>query len=98
MVGRNGANTRRSGANAARLGLALKIARRGGVGLGQPQHAAFDRLQQPHPDVEHLGRELVAVVEAAEDEAGLRQACFARVGVAAVTSFGIAPGWQLSGR
>ena len=34
----------------------------------QPQHAALDRAEQAHPDVEHVGRDLEAVVEAAEDE------------------------------
>src|SRR6516162_5464755 len=39
----------------------------------QPQYAAFDLPKEPHPDVEKLRRELVAVVEAAEHESGLGQ-------------------------
>ena len=50
-----------------------QIANRAGIVLEQPQHAAFDVTEKPHPDVEHGGDDLVIVVEAAEHEAGLRQ-------------------------
>src|SRR5262249_44300351 len=39
----------------------------------QPQHAAVDRLQQPHPYVKHLRRDLPIVVERTEDKAQFRQ-------------------------
>src|SRR6516165_8022764 len=39
----------------------------------QPQHAALDLMQQPHPDTEHVRCDLPAVIEAAEDKARLRQ-------------------------
>src|SRR5262245_64789291 len=40
----------------------------------QPQYAAFDLAQQPHPDVEEWRGEFVAVVETAEHESACRQA------------------------
>src|SRR5581483_9398458 len=39
----------------------------------QPQHAAIDGLEDTHPAVENIGRDLVAAVEAAEYETALRQ-------------------------
>src|SRR6516165_10584877 len=39
----------------------------------QPQHAAPDLMQQPHPDAEHVRSDLPAVIKAAEDKARLRQ-------------------------
>ena len=59
--------------DAAALRLATQVARRHGRGLDEPQHAARHPHQQAHPDGEHLRRNLVAVVEAAEHEAVLGQ-------------------------
>src|SRR4029077_13257915 len=39
----------------------------------QPENASRDPVQQPHPDIENLGHDLVVVVEAAENKALLRQ-------------------------
>src|SRR5262245_33663807 len=39
----------------------------------QPQYTALDRLQQPHPYIEHLRRDLPIVVERTEDKALFRQ-------------------------
>ena len=72
--GSRGANTSRSGATPRARRLAPQVARRRRVVLEQPQHAALDAREQPHPDVEHRRRDLVVVVEAAEHEARLRQA------------------------
>ena len=55
--------------DAARGGLTPQVPHRHGVALEQPQDAAVDRRQQPHPDVEDRRQDLEAVVEAAEDEA-----------------------------
>ena len=52
------------------------------VAFHQPQHAAIDRFQDPHPQGEHVGREFVALVEIAEDEVLRRQAMFAADGAA----------------
>jgi len=63
-----------AGGDAARLGMAAEIVRRGGIVMQQPQHAALDPAQQPHPGIEHRRPDLVAVVERAEHEAARRQA------------------------
>ncbi|GCC43192.1 hypothetical protein chiPu_0026934, partial [Chiloscyllium punctatum] len=55
--------------DAARDRLLAQICARLGVGFEQPQHAALDAAEDPHPPVEHAGRDLVVVVEAAEHEA-----------------------------
>ena len=59
--------------DAAGLGFAAQVAHGGVARLQQPQYAAFDLPQQPHPYVEQLRRELVAVVEATEHEPILGQ-------------------------
>lgn len=46
----------------------------GGVAFEQPKDATLDLAEQAHPDVEHLGRDLEGVVEAAEHEAARGQA------------------------
>ena len=56
------------GIDAALRGLFPEVAGRGLVGLEQPQHAAVDLLEDRHPRVELLRRDLEAVVEAAEHE------------------------------
>ena len=61
--------------DAAGVRFTAKIARCRLARLQQPQHAAFDLSKKPHPDVEELRRQLVAVVETTEHEAGLRQVC-----------------------
>ncbi len=63
-------------ADALFLSFDHEVAARGVVGLGEPQHAAVDGLEQPHPHREDLRCEFVAVVEAAEDDARFRQARF----------------------
>ena len=55
-------------ATPACFGLMDEIAARRIVPAGQPKHASLDRVQQTHPDIEHLRREFVGVVERAEDE------------------------------
>src|SRR6185436_16932340 len=55
--------------NAARLGFAFEIAHGGRIVVEQPKHASIDSLEQAHPNVEQLGRDLEAAVEGAEDEA-----------------------------
>ena len=58
------------------LRLPTQVGRRKTVAFQEPQHAPGNGLQQPHPHVEHLGRDLVAVVERAEDKPLLRQPAF----------------------
>src|SRR2546421_11053179 len=58
------------------LGLPSEIAHGAAVWLCQPKHAAFDMSEQPHPDGENLGRQLVGIVEAAEDKSLIRQPGF----------------------
>ena len=72
--GKRGANTNRSGGNASRLGFAAQVVGGKTIAFQQPQHAAGNRAEQLHPHVKHLGRDLVGVVETAEDEPLLRQA------------------------
>src|SRR6476619_3661216 len=62
--------------NAARLRLTAKIAFGRGIVMQQPDHAARNVAQQPHPDIEYRRGDFVAVVEAAEYEACLRQSRF----------------------
>ena len=64
-------------ADAARRGLAPQVRPPPALALEEPEHAAVDGAQQPHPDVEYLRHDLEAVVEAAEDETSLRQTDFA---------------------
>src|SRR5579862_2736861 len=52
----------------------LQIVLRRPVWCEQPQYTAVDLLEEPHPDREHRWRDLIAVVERAEDKALLRQA------------------------
>src|SRR5579871_6071913 len=56
---------------AARFRLTSQIARCFGIVLEQPQHAALDPCQQPHPHVENGRRDLIIVVETAEDKASI---------------------------
>ena len=58
----------------ALLGLGAQVIGTKAVPLQQPEHTAGDPLQQAHPDIKDLGGDFVVVVEAAEDEAVLRQA------------------------
>jgi hypothetical protein len=60
------AKTIRSG---AALGLVSEIAADGTVHFQKPKDASLHPRQNPHPDVEHIGREFRRVVEAAENEA-----------------------------
>ncbi len=60
--------------DSASLRLAAQVAHRGLAGLQQPQHAAVDLVQKAHPDIEYVGRDLVAVVEAAEYKSIIGQA------------------------
>src|SRR5882757_2856928 len=50
-----------------------QIARRNVIFLEQPKHTAVHSLQNPHPASEYRGRDLVDIVEAAEDESFSRQ-------------------------
>ncbi|MCW6190423.1 hypothetical protein, partial [Klebsiella pneumoniae] len=43
----------------ARHRLLAQICASLGVGFEQPQHAALDAAEDPHPPVEHAGRDLV---------------------------------------
>src|SRR5712671_1425694 len=51
-----------------------------GVRARKPKDAVVDLTQQSHPDVEHLGREFVGVVERAEYEGALGQTCRRTIG------------------
>src|ERR1700733_11703858 len=62
--------------NAACLRFHAQVPLRTGVVAQQPQHAAFDRMQEPHPDAEYVGCDLPVVVEAAEDKTLLRKPDF----------------------
>ena len=68
-----GAEHEASRIDPAGTGLAAQIAAGESVFFHQPQHAAVDGVEQPHPDIEHERGELLVVVEAAENEALLRQ-------------------------
>src|SRR5258706_16326306 len=61
------------GSDFARVGFPAQIRARLRVGLEQPQYASRKLRQQPHPDREHVGKDLVARVEAAEHEARVGQ-------------------------
>ena len=52
---------------------AMKIALLVHRGLEQPQHAVRHGIEQPHPQGEYVRKDLVRVVEAAEDEASFGQ-------------------------
>ncbi len=69
-VGRENDPVRR---HAARRGEAAQIGLRHVVHIGEPQHTAWKARQQAHPDVEHRRGDLVALIEAAEDEASVGQ-------------------------
>src|SRR5262245_40236936 len=60
--------------DAAPRRFAAEILRSFCFALQQPQHAAIDLAQQPHPDVEHGRRDLVVDVERAERKSVLREA------------------------
>ncbi len=60
--------------DAGGMGFAAQIVLRLDAGLEQPQHASGHRGEQAHPQREHVGQDLVGVVEATEHEAGLGQA------------------------
>ncbi|MNZ58507.1 hypothetical protein D3C78_765190 [compost metagenome] len=59
--------------DAISLRLITQVALRRFVEFHQPQHTAFDFLQQAHPDGEDLRRNLVVMVERTEDETTFRQ-------------------------
>ena len=61
--------------NSSFLRLAAQVVRGVGRGLQQPQHAAGHFNEQPAPQIERLGGDLVALVEAAKHKAGGRQSC-----------------------
>src|SRR5207237_3855580 len=60
-----------------RRGLACQVGCYQCLGLIEPEDAVRHCAHQPHPDVEEVGRDLVAVVEAAEDETLLPQTALA---------------------
>ena len=62
----------------AYLGLTAQVGSRRIAGVPQPQHAASNLAEQPHPDVEQRRRELPALVEAAKYDA-----CFGQAGIMA---------------
>ncbi len=66
--------------DAGGMGFAAQIVLRLDAGLEQPQHASGHRGEQAHPQREHVGQDLVGVVEATEHEAGLGRPQAARVG------------------
>jgi hypothetical protein len=59
--------------NAAPRGLPAQIAGNRLTPLLQPQHTIPGPAQNPHPAIEDLGQDLVAVVEATEHESHRRQ-------------------------
>ena len=63
--------------DAARRGLAREVGSHPLIRTQEPEHAPRYCVQQPHPHVEERRGELVAVIEAAEDEAFFGQAAFA---------------------
>ena len=62
--------------DAARRGLAPQIGARVRIVFEQPQHAAGHVVEQPHPDFEKCGRDLVIVVETAKHEGAFGQSAF----------------------
>ena len=68
------AKTMRRRVHAAPLGLAAQVGLRRAVRFQQPEHAALDLAQDAHPLLEHLRRDLLSFVEAAEHEPILGQA------------------------
>ena len=71
-----------------RLGFAFEILHRGRRAHRKPQHAAIDRAQKAHPDVEQIRCELVALIEGAEHKAGFGQSGLASRRSAAPSSAG----------
>src|SRR3982074_1757005 len=59
--------------DAARRGFLLEIRRRCRIVVQEPKHGAVNLAEQTHPAVEYLRIDLVALVEAAKDEAGHRK-------------------------
>src|SRR5215471_4511242 len=59
--------------NSTRHGLTAQIGLGIPVVVKQPQHAALDRHEKPHPDIEYGWRDFPLIVEAAENEALWRQ-------------------------
>jgi hypothetical protein len=52
----------------------------------EPKDATWDVAEQAHPEAEHLRQDLVAAVEATEDEPALRQAHSTRLGIRGLIS------------
>src|ERR1700730_14021169 len=46
------------------------------MGLAQPKHAVWHRAQQSHPELEYVRRDLVRIVERAENKRVVRQSAF----------------------
>src|SRR5882724_145431 len=59
--------------DASGLSLRAKIARCRLIDLQQPEHAAIELAQEPHPDVEDGWDDLEAIIEATEHETRIRQ-------------------------
>ena len=72
-VSTRGAKTSRSGVAPRARASRRRLPGRGRVAFQQPQHAAGNGGEEPHPRLEDLGRDLVVVVEAAEHECSLGQ-------------------------
>src|SRR6266568_4455204 len=61
----------------ARRGLFAQVRLRIAAVLQQPKHAALDRAQKPHPDIEYRWGDLIVVVEAAKHEPFIWQSSLA---------------------
>src|ERR1700733_6519418 len=61
------------GNNPPAFGLLPQVANRGGIILPQPQHAAVDRQQQAHPDIEYRRSNFVVIIETAKYKPALGQ-------------------------
>ena len=70
--------------DAARLGFLTKVGLHANIRIKQPQHTAWDGVEKPHPDIEEFWRDLVAIVEAAKDEALIGEATLGPRGCALV--------------
>src|SRR5262249_47003179 len=62
--------------HAMTLRLAAQIGYSSGADLPQPQNAVRRRFQKPHPKLKHCRRDLVGIIERAENKSTLRQSAF----------------------
>ncbi len=61
--------------DAASLGFAAQASLRRCTGRQQPENAALNRMQQPHPNIEYFRHDLLVIIETAEHKPSIGQAC-----------------------